>query len=299
MNISPKLLRLLALCAVLIFCIGMFFGYFEKTIQSWLGNEGGGVGMNGKGANTGVYTGVVQATDVPVTSDSPYVVASGSYPQFAQLPDFFNVAIREAVEVAKSEQEKSSRENWEMRFATDVDGLEIPDTAEVKNIADADSADNTQVAPIPKPDDRFQFIVKPTIMRNDDRYVAVVLRIAGYTGGAHGYQHIRTFTFDRTKQKILTIHDLYPGEKLKILAEQLRPRLVKMIAEKSEMQESEVDVGWIHDGTDPAKPENFAAFVPMSLSSRPGESVVVYFPEYQVAAYAMGEHEVVVPYSAE
>jgi hypothetical protein len=149
---------------------------------------------------------------------------------------------------------------------------------------------------VPNDDERLQFSVRYTVVRNDEKYVSIVMNVAGYTGGAHGYDVVHTFTFDREKKREITINDLYTPEGLARLANEIRPTLITQLATAANMPESDIDSGWLQEGTDPTKPENFAAFTLASLNNAPGESITFYFQQYQVAAYVFGIPEVTVPY---
>jgi hypothetical protein len=227
---------------------------------------------------------------VPLTTTSQYQQVTGGYPQFTNTSVAFNNHIKQVVLDAQAAHEKDSTDNWQGRFATEAEGLSIPDAGSV-------TAGESGAQAIPKPDDRYQFNVEHTVVRNDERYVSFVLLYSGYTGGAHGYQIVATFTFDKSKKREITISDLYTPEQLTKLAAEIRPKLITQIAKASEQKESEVDAGWVSEGTDPAKPENFAAFTLPVKNSEPGEFVTFYFQQYQVVAYAFGMPEITVPYS--
>lgn len=236
-----------------------------------------------------VGTGVVsQVTDVPLTTASQYVAVEGAYPQISNTSVAFNTHIKDVVLTAQKEHEKQSEENWQARFSTDVEGMSIPEGDIISGEAG--------VHAVPTDDEKLQFSVRYTVVRNDERYVSLAMNVAGYTGGAHGYDIVHTFTFDRDKKREVTISDLYTPESLARLSEDIRPKLITHLATAANMPESDIDSGWLQEGTDPTKPENFAAFTLVSLNGVPGESITFYFQQYQVAAYVFGLPEVTVPY---
>ncbi len=104
-----------------------------------------------------------------------------------------------------------------------------------------------------------------------------------YTGGAHGMPLLDAFIFDLTSGKRVTMADLYLPGYLEVLSRYTRQKLQAnqdLIGEKD----------WIITGTEP-KAENFTVVFPTAQGIR------VVFPPYQVAAYASGSPEVLVPYS--
>jgi hypothetical protein len=124
---------------------------------------------------------------------------------------------------------------------------------------------------------------------NDERYVSLVMHYGGYVGGAHGYQIVATFTYDKREQRELKITDLYTTpEQLKEAVEEVRQKLRIQMGEAPEFSEGDIDGSWLAEGTDPAKPENFAAFTLASVPEIQGDHITFYFQQYQVAAYAFG-----------
>ena len=85
------------------------------------------------------------------------------------------------------------------------------------------------------------------------------------------------------------IIDYIKGEKdyyLEKITDYCRKDLTQQIKDRSGGEEGE---GWVETGTDPNNPDNFSTF----LINK--DSITFYFPQYQVAAYALGSFEVVMP----
>jgi len=118
----------------------------------------------------------------------------------------------------------------------------------------------------------------------DRAVISLRFQAVSYTGGAHGVPTLRTFNYDLTRGRMLALDDLFlPGSGyLKILAD-------RCIAELRTLGLGDDD--WIRRGAGP-EAENYADwnFTP--------EGFQVTFGIYQVAPYAAGRQEVVVPYAA-
>ncbi len=104
-----------------------------------------------------------------------------------------------------------------------------------------------------------------------------------YRGGAHGSPITEAFTFDLVTGKRLTLADWYKDGYLKILSDVSRAHLQ---ADKDLLG----DPAWIISGTKPDL-DNFSVVYPTA------KGMLIVFPAYQVAAYASGQPEVLVPYS--
>lgn len=105
-----------------------------------------------------------------------------------------------------------------------------------------------------------------------------------YLGGAHGMPLLETLAYDLEADKRLSLGDLFRegSDYLKVLSDYSRRSLAGREL---------TDEDWIARGTEPT-PENFSLFYPTS------EGLKLLFAPYQVAPYAAGIPEVVVPYSA-
>lgn len=200
-------------------------------------------------------------TFVSIETSSPYVVTSGSYPQFGDIPSYENERIAHVLLDALYEHEHISEENWTARFETQTD--------------------NT-VGETPSRDERYLFSSETTITQNDDRILSFVVRYGGYSGGAHGYEHIFTYTYDKQKKREITIYDLYSQEELESISRDVITSLTSQLAESAQVSIRDIDQSWVTSGA-AANETNYARF---TLS---GSQITFYFEQYQVAPYAFGE----------
>ncbi len=118
----------------------------------------------------------------------------------------------------------------------------------------------------------------------DRSVVSLLFQVWTYTGGAHGLASSRAFNFDIARGRWLTLADLFlPGaDFLKRVSDACVAELLKL------------DLGdddWVRKGAGP-QGENYG-----SWNITP-EGLRITFDAYQVASYADGPQEVVVPFSA-
>jgi len=109
-----------------------------------------------------------------------------------------------------------------------------------------------------------------------------VFHISSYTGGAHGLQATKTFSFS-TKGQPLGIAELFTNgvDGLKTIAPYVQKELLKLdYTEKS----------WVEEGAAPTE-INYQNFIVDE------KGLTVIFDPYQVAYYAAGEQRVTVPLS--
>ncbi len=106
---------------------------------------------------------------------------------------------------------------------------------------------------------------------------------SSYTGGAHGLQVRRTFSFDKGGQ-LLSISGLFTNgmDGLSAFSKLVQKELLKRENAQSD---------WIADGASP-KEENYQAFVVTD------EGLTVLFDPYQVAPYAEGNIDIAIPVSS-
>jgi hypothetical protein len=119
------------------------------------------------------------------------------------------------------------------------------------------------------------------VIEHSPRIVSVLFTGYSYTGGAHGGSFFKTFTFDLENEQVLTLEDIFAEgvDPYAILSSISREELMVRLAEFPD---------FVEPGTAPL-PENFVNWV---LTS---DSLVLYFPEYQVAPYVAGSQEVTIP----
>lgn len=131
----------------------------------------------------------------------------------------------------------------------------------------------------------------PSVEEKNIRYVAIFMGMEWYLrGAAHPWHTIDTYVFDYAKGKLVSIDEMFrPGVDYVALLSQYSYQ--DLLA-----QSKEGDIGFIFDesmvreGTKPIK-ENFSRILPIK------DGLMIYFTEYQVAPYAAGPQQVVIPYA--
>jgi hypothetical protein len=121
----------------------------------------------------------------------------------------------------------------------------------------------------------FQF--SPTML-------SLKFTISDYTGGAHGNMYFQTYLFDLAQNRVLTLSDLFqPGaDPLATLAPIVQQDLAAQMGDFADTQ-------WIQEGT-----SSLDAYVNFVVTP---DSLIFFFPPYQVAAYAAGPQTVQIPLS--
>lgn len=110
--------------------------------------------------------------------------------------------------------------------------------------------------------------------------------VSTYTGGAHPNTYSFSINYDIDKKKTITINDLNNNDNFyKILSSYTYDELLK----SGKFTNTKFEINLLKDGTSPRK-ENFKTFAITS------EGLIIFFDRYQVAPYAYGEFQVVVPY---
>lgn len=118
-----------------------------------------------------------------------------------------------------------------------------------------------------------------------DEIISIQFLNSTYTGGAHGNYFTKTLNFDLKSGKEIKLADLFqPGTAyLKTISDYSIAELKKNLGEMS-------DEDWIKTGAG-AKVENFSSW---NLTKK---GLMFTFDPYQVAAYAAGMSQVIIPYS--
>lgn len=206
-----------------------------------------------------------------------YATYEVSYPQFANASAEFNKKIEDVAMNAVHEHAKDSEENWKARYETRTPGETI--------------------AQKPSENDKFQLAIKYEPAQVNSLAISFILRISGYTGGAHGYENLVSFNYDVQNAKELTLDDFFKATPnyLTILSDFSRKELTAQFHERLEIKTPEDEQNFTEstlpmllDGTKP-EAQNFSVF-----TFTPKE-MTVYFTQYQVAPYVMGESQVVFP----
>lgn len=123
-----------------------------------------------------------------------------------------------------------------------------------------------------------------TIAFNSDIYT-VQYDIYMYMGGAHGNLTFATFTFDDANLRVIQLEDVFlpTATYMPTISAYVQADLNERLGESSDSQ-------WIADGTG-ENIDNYRSFV---LTP---DGILFLFAPYQVAAYAAGPQEVLVPWS--
>lgn len=119
----------------------------------------------------------------------------------------------------------------------------------------------------------------------DKNLISLLVWTYSYTGGAHGGSASTTFNYDLNSGRMLKLADLFQPNSayLKTISAYCITSLTKELGD--------VDAEWLRTGAGP-KAENYK-----SWNVTP-DGLQFTFDAYQVAAYAFGPQEVIVPYSA-
>jgi hypothetical protein len=205
---------------------------------------------------------------IPVSEDTAYSRMRGEYPQFSEASDAFNGGIREFIRAQMIAHATESEENWKSRVATARPGEDTPE--------------------FPAEGQTLDFSVRWTPEQVNDRYISFVMRYGGYTGGAHGYEDIRTFNYDVAGRRELALADLFPNgsDYLTTISEFSRVKLRDRLLEAGGTELVDASSAMLEMGTQPIE-ENFANF------TFNDSQIVFYFGQYQVAPYAAGEQTVI------
>jgi len=120
----------------------------------------------------------------------------------------------------------------------------------------------------------------------DQDTVSIVFTISDYTGGAHGANYFKALNYDVKNKKELQLADLFDGkddylQKISdYCIEDLKKQIKNLVGDNGGAC---LDTGAGPDA------ENFSTFLITE------NNITFYFPQYQVAAYALGDFKVVMP----
>ena len=119
-----------------------------------------------------------------------------------------------------------------------------------------------------------------------DTVFSVIITEYMYTGGAHGQTINQTYTFDTDTETVLTLDDIFTDVDAGLAV--VAPLAVDQL---NEVVGDYTDSDWMARGTDPAVPDNYNAWY---LTA---DGIHFYFGQYQVAAYAAGIQDIVIPWA--
>lgn len=134
----------------------------------------------------------------------------------------------------------------------------------------------------------YSLDVSYAVARNDAKLFIVVLNIESYSGGAHPNHDIETLSYLMPDGWRVYLPEIFDGSRaLKRISALAVRNLTKEIGGPGGL----TDADWIARGAGPDW-NNFRAF---ALTPK---SLVLHFPDYQVAAYAAGAQQTEIPLSA-
>lgn len=194
-----------------------------------------------------------------------------AYPQLAggdaARAETFNKAVSEFVTKQTAEFKKQHK----------ADMAEMAKTA-------ADSANATNDANNERPG--YALEISYHTPYADKNLISLLVWSYQFTAGAHGNSFSTTFNYDLNSGRMLKLADLFQPNSgyLKIISAYCVTTLTKQLG-------ADADSNWLKEGAAP-KAENYD-----SWNITP-DGLQITFDAYQVAAYAFGPQEVIVPYSA-
>lgn len=223
-----------------------------------------------------------------IIQDNKYTTIDIEYPEFTNIDARENRKIIDFYTKFIAEHTIISKENLQARFETDSQNTGKPFSTQT--ILE---------------EEKFPAYGGYSLSQVNDDFISVLFSYGAFQGGAHGFQDLMTFNYDVKNKKILSLADILKDTKieqtnvLEFLSEESRKQLLKKFAPEVEYKKSVDDlvydadtygfiIGSIYVGTEPI-PENFTiyTFTPDALT--------IYFGQYQVASYADGIQEVVIP----
>ncbi len=196
---------------------------------------------------------------ISIVEDSYLLGIGGSYPQFAQADASFNKKIADTITVGVTDFKTSVDADYKARLETGGDDF-------------AEQFEGSGV---------YTYEVTTDIVQSNDNYISAIIRIAGFSGGAHGYHNIITFNYNVERHEYVDISNFQP---MYFIAGSAREKLKEKFRSEGVLDANIESM--ISDGTDEKNPENFKNFTFI-----PG-SFTLYFSEYQVAPYVFGEQQV-------
>lgn len=136
----------------------------------------------------------------------------------------------------------------------------------------------------------FSFLARFEAVQANSSYVSLIIRFDSYTGGANENQDLQTFNYDVVDKKTLSLGDLFASgtDYLTAISSEARKQLMnKLTAAAGDASPSEMLI----NGTTPRE-ENFKNFTFTDAA------IQIYFPKYSVAAGALGEQQVNIPFAS-
>jgi hypothetical protein len=131
-----------------------------------------------------------------------------------------------------------------------------------------------------------------------DKLLSIKMEYYQFTGGAHGGTQFEYLNYNLETGEKINWQDVFKKDSnyLQVISDYSKIQLKKQLLQG---QESMSDEKWITEGTKP-NPDNYntnVGFYSESSKAAENRGLSVTFQQYQVAAYAQGPVEIVVPYT--
>lgn len=133
---------------------------------------------------------------------------------------------------------------------------------------------------------KYELNIDYDVHRYCKEIISFKFNIISYTGGAHTIRDIKTMTFNLESGKVVDLNDTFKEDSnyIDIISQKSAEQLIESGRLGNMLNEE-----WVRDGTAP-KEENFKHF---ALTDN---SIIFYFPHYQVAPWIAGEQYVDIMY---
>lgn len=200
-------------------------------------------------------------TVVQLSEKSEYLNSLIKYPKFEDY-SLLNKVVKNSVENYFNSFNRYAKSDWE----------ELNKVRAIDNIA------------TPPFDYNVSFEVSET-----KKYISVLLRTYINNGGAHGSTTLISYNFDKAENRLVNIVEA-TGLSYKDLSKYCNAMIKSRLIKTNSLGSSEKEIEeWVNEGTFPT-PDNYEIFMMYD------NYVKVFFEEYSVAPYALGEQTVDVPY---
>lgn len=200
-------------------------------------------------------------TVIQLSEKSEYLNSLIKYPKFEDY-SLLNKVVQNSVENYFNSFNKYAKSDWE----------ELNKVRAIDNIV------------TPPFDYNVSFEVSET-----KKYISVLLRTYINNGGAHGSTTLISYNFDKAENRLVNIVEA-TGLSYKDLSKYCNAMIKSRLIKTNSLGSSEKEIEeWVNEGTFPT-PDNYEIFMMYD------NYVKVFFEEYSVAPYALGEQTVDVPY---
>ena len=200
-------------------------------------------------------------TVIQLSEKSEYLNSLIKYPKFEDY-SLLNKVVKNSVENYFNSFNRYAESDWE----------ELNKVRAIDNIA------------TPPFDYNVSFEVSET-----KKYISVLLRTYINNGGAHGSTTLISYNFDKAENRLVNIVEA-TGLSYKDLSKYCNAMIKSRLIKTNSLGSSEKEIEeWVNEGTFPT-PDNYEIFMMYD------NYVKVFFEEYSVAPYALGEQTVDVPY---